>query len=56
MSVSVTSASTSALLPGSMPFRRTWPTPSANSFFAGSSLYASAPVRAASTSQCLAIE
>ena len=56
MFVSMTAPSSSVLLPGSMPRRRTWPTPSAKRRFAGMTRYVSAPTRAASTSQCLAIE
>ncbi len=53
---SVTSAGTSARLPGSSPRRRTWPTPSVNSFFAGKRRNRSAPVCCPRTSQCLVIE
>ena len=56
MFVSSTTPSSSVLLPGSMPLRRTWPTPSANSRFAGMMRYASAPIARARKSQCCVIE
>ena len=56
VSVPMITARSSDLLPGSIPRRRTWPTHSANSFFAGSSREATAPVCLLRKSQCFASE
>ena len=56
MFVSITRPGSSERDPGAMPRRRTCPTPSANSRFAGITRNASAPTRSPTSAQCFARE